>query len=667
MIKLSRPFFLIIISLYLLFSTAVFAEEAPTFFGQEVVVTASRIPQLRSQLPASITVITSTEIETLGAKNMGDVLNYTFGTSARLTGYLGAQVSGSIRGSTYQQMLILIDGQRVNSPLLGGYDLGDLPIDNIDKVEIVRGPASAIYGADAVGGVINIITKKSVNAGAYGLKICTKLSEKGANDLQLLTSGASDLLNYSFSAGQDYSPGYRDNSDYTAQKYSGDVSRRFNEQFNLDVNFDLYYAKKGVAGSLTFPTPDTRQDDNDQHFRILTDTKVNDWWDIKLNSSFGKMDQLYSSDPSSIPYDKYDAVSDQYEFQNDIKLGSSDLLDIGADYRNDESMSVLAGDHLVANKAVFFQDQHYFTPDLSLMVSTRNDNHSIYGDTSSPRVGLNYTLNKDSSFWVSYGEAYRAPTLNDLYTYYVDPVWGIISKGNIHLKPEDSKSSEIGFTSRLSDNIELNADYFETKVDNLITWVDISGSFMTWEAENVASANIYGYEIGITYYLLKDMKCFVNYTGTDATDGTSGKDLPYRPRAQYNAGLEYNDGSDDSAGILFHHVGELDENDRAGNRDGEKRQTGENHHQGKRRGGGAGHSNPVPRLAGRRGNQADRPRRLLSEAGSAGLVGKHRGAIHSRPVSGAYPRLRLHEQRRLGRLLGQRRLDEPQYVQTRGS
>jgi outer membrane cobalamin receptor len=541
-----------------IFSFKGWPEEAPTFFSDEVVVTASRILQLRTELPASITVITSTEIKTLGAKNVGDILNYSFGTLSRTTGYVGSQISGGIRGASYQQMFILIDGQRINSPLLGGYDLGDLSVDNIEKVEIVRGPASALYGADAVGGVVNIITNKAENK--YSLSVLYKSAEKGANDLELMTSGGSDLFDYSFSAGQGYSPGYRENSDYTSQKFNGSILKNLDERSKLGVSFDLYYAKKGVPGALSFLTPSTRQEDNDQHFRIISETKVTDQWNIKLNSTFGKMQQRFSSDPASSPYDIYGADSDQFELQNDIKLGDSDLFNIGAELRNDESRSSLSGDHLVTNKAVYIQDQHYFTPDLSLLVSSRYDNHSIYGDTSNPRFGLNYKFNKDSSFWVSYGEAYRAPTLNDLYTYYVDPVWGTIMKGNPRLKPESSKSSEIGLRSKLTDNIEVNANYFTSKVDNLITWVDISGTWMTWEAQNVNSADISGYEAGITCYLSSALKCFVNYTATDATDGKTGKDLPYKPRTQYNAGLEYNDEDDNSAGILFHHVGERYDN-----------------------------------------------------------------------------------------------------------
>lgn len=545
------------IALSLLSFSGAKAEVAPVFYGDEVVVTASRIPQLRSELPASATVITSAEIGTFGAKNMGDVLDLTFGTYSNATGYLGSQVSGSIRGFSYQQMLVLIDGQRINSPLLGGYDLGDLPVDDVEKVEIVRGPASALYGADAVGGVINIITRSQIkNNDKYSLTACSELSEKGAYDLKMSASGMADSFNYSFSAKQASSPGYRENGDYLAQNYTFNILKDLGDGSNIRFAGDLYHANKGVPGSLTFPTPSTRQEDNDQHFRILSMAKMNDWWTMNINSSFDQMEQLYSADPSSMPYDRYASYSSKYEIQNDLQLGDIDLFNFGVEYRNDMSRSVLSGTHLVTNKAAFAQDQLFFSKDLSLTIGARIDEHSIYGDTSSPRAGLLYRLSNDSSVWFSYGEAYRAPTLNDLYTYYVDPVWGMIMKGNLSLKPESSKDTEIGYRSKINDRTEINADYFTSRVENLIQWVDVSGDWMTWEAQNVASANISGYEIGLTYFLSADIKCFVNYSALDAKDGSSGKDLPYRPQAKYSAGLEYNDLANNSAGILIDHVGE---------------------------------------------------------------------------------------------------------------
>jgi len=365
---------------------------------------------------------------------------------------------------------------------------------------------------------------------------------------------------YTISADQNTSPGDRENSDYSSLKYSGDISKQLTDNFSMGVGFDLYNSKKGVPGSLTFPTTSTRQKDNNQQLRILSEAKVNDMWNMKINSSFNNMEQLYSTDPSTTPYDKYRSYSSLFEIQNDYQLDSNNLLNVGAEYRKDQSRSTLSGINLVSNKALLIQDQYSIADNLSLMGSLRRDEHSVYGITSSPRIGLNYKPNKDGSLWISYGESYRAPTLNDLYTYYLDPVWGMIMKGNTSLRPEKSNSTEIGCTWMARKDTEVSVNYFSTRTQDLIQWVDISGTWMTWEAQNVASANISGYEIGLNYQFNNNLKAFINYTGLRAIDDSTGKYLVYRPVEQHNWGIQYNDPSGNSAGILMRHVGERYDN-----------------------------------------------------------------------------------------------------------
>jgi len=533
----------------------VYTEEPPRFFGEEIVITASRMPQLKSELPASTTIITSTEIETFGANNLGDIIKLTFGTFPKTNGFLGSQVSGSIRGSSAQQILILIDGQRINSPLLGGYDLGDILADDIERIEIVRGPGSALYGADAFGGIINIISKKAKNKEKLNIVLAPTIFERGANNVLLSASGSKDGTDYGFSANSSGSPGFRENSDYTALKYSGDISRQFTNQFYSSLCFDVYNAKKGIPGSQTFPTPSTRQEDNNQQFRLLTQYKASDSWDLKVNSSFNNMEQSFSADPKLNPYDRYKSYSSMYELQNDIRIDPNNMLVVGGEYRNDQSKSTLCGTHLVTNKAYFLQDQLQLLNDLSLTASIRRDEYSIYGDTSSPRLGLTYKPVKGLSLWTSYGESYRAPTLNDLFSYYKDPVWGVVMRGNKSLKPERSNSSELGMNWLVFTNTQISANYFSTKVNDLIEWRDISGMFMLWEPRNIASANISGYELGVEHYLQSELKIFFNYSGLIPKDSSTGKDLVYRPRKQYNTGIQYNDKAGNSLGLFMRQVG----------------------------------------------------------------------------------------------------------------
>jgi len=526
------------------------ALDAPVFRGEEIIVTASRTPQTITDISESATIITGKELELLGAKNLGDAFRYTFGTSAKTTGPLGSQISGSIRGTSSQQMLILVDGARINSPLLGGYDLGDLPLVNVERIEIVRGPSSASYGADAVGGVINIITKKDTDK----IEVSPRISEMGANGLSVTCSRKFDNAGFVITADQDYSPGDRENSDCHLSDLSGKLTYDPDEKTALSGGFETFHAKKGVAGSLTFPTPSTRQEDDDLRLFMQASRKANDisGFDIKLSQN--ELNQLYDADPDNAAIERYSSVSRQVEAQNRIKLFDADLLTYGGEYRVDTSGSDLAGNHIVDNTAVFVQEQHELGAGTDIYLSARQDSHSVSGQMFSPRAGIVASPFKDTSIRLSYGEAYRAPTLNDLYTYYVDPTWGIIMKGNLKLKPEKARSSELGISQKINGNCEINANYFMNDVTDLIQWIDVSGTWMTWEARNVASAKTSGYELGLKYDISDSLEFKFNYTALEAIDGKTGKYLPYRPREQHNSELLYY-GDEIEVGINIAHIG----------------------------------------------------------------------------------------------------------------
>jgi outer membrane receptor for ferrienterochelin and colicins len=521
------------------------ALDAPVFQGEGIIVTASR-----ADISESTTIITGKELELLGAKNVGDALRYTFGTSAKTTGPLGSQISGSIRGVNSQQMLVLVDGARINSPLLGGYDLGDLPVMNIERIEIVRGPSSASYGADAVGGVINIITKN----GKDNTEIFPQISEKGANGLSITCSRKFDKAGFVITADQEYSPGDRENSDCHLSDLSGKLTYDPDERTALSGGFETFHAIKGVAGSLTFPTPTTRQEDDNLRLFMQARTKVNDVSDLDIKFSQNELNQLYDADPDNAPIERYSSISRQFEAQNRLKLFDSDLFTYGGEYRVDRSGSDLAGNHIVDNTAIFVQEQHELGTGTGLYLSARQDSHSVSGQMFSPRAGIVASPFKDTSIRLSYGEAYRAPTLNDLFAYYVDPTWGIISRGNPKLKPEKARSSELGISQKINGNCEINANYFMNDVTDLIQWIDISGTWMTWEAQNVASARTSGYELGLKYDISESLEFKFNYTALEAIDGETGKYLPYRPREQHNSELLYS-GNGIEAGVNVVHIG----------------------------------------------------------------------------------------------------------------
>ncbi|NCO41414.1 MAG: TonB-dependent receptor plug domain-containing protein, partial [Armatimonadetes bacterium] len=237
----------------------------------EVVVTASRTETESAHVAAPITVYNAKDIQQMSADTVGDVLRYVPGLTPRMYGGRGAVSSLGIRGSTSEQVLVLVDGRRLNRTQGGGVDFSDLPVEFVDRLEVLRGGASAVYGADALGGVINILTKK--HAGEPRTSLSAGMGAWGAKRFTLETAGqgrggSSTLLfqremndgdfPYADTRGQ---AAHRTNADFNGTNLQLSLERPTggDSRFRLQVARDA--VRKGVPGRLEFPTPRARQED----------------------------------------------------------------------------------------------------------------------------------------------------------------------------------------------------------------------------------------------------------------------------------------------------------------------------------------------------------------------------------------------------------------------
>ncbi|HVN67888.1 MAG TPA: TonB-dependent receptor plug domain-containing protein, partial [Candidatus Sulfotelmatobacter sp.] len=204
-----------------------------------MVVTASRLPQLASQSPWDTTVIGSAEMR--GCKTVGDALRTVAGADVISQGGLGAVTSVRLQGAANSsQVLILVDGRRINSPTLGMFDTGDLLLDNVERIEVVRAPLSAVYGSDAVAGVINIITKRPQGQDKI---VSASTGSFGTQQYKIELNGGPLL----FAFDQTRSDGFRTNSDYFANNFYGKVVQP-TPLGELFADYNLYDARKGVPG-----------------------------------------------------------------------------------------------------------------------------------------------------------------------------------------------------------------------------------------------------------------------------------------------------------------------------------------------------------------------------------------------------------------------------------
>jgi len=518
---------------FLLLPHLIFAEEI--FDLGEVVVTATRIPQILKDIPASVTVITEKQIQSSHAQNVAEVLKEVAGIQIQDYG-LNSLKSISIRGSSAAQVLILVDGRVVNAPSLGSADLSAFSLVNVQQIEIVRGSFSALYGSAALGGVVNIITKRppekaTTNAGFSG-------GSFGTSTFNVLHGGGTNSLHYLVTAEKGSSTGDRENS----------ASDFFNLSAKITVSSfvaSVGYARseKGAPGSLDWPNPNATQNDT----RGWVDLTC-DWQSGKsafsLKSFFNQDETIYEN-PDWFLKDTTNNGRCGASFQHAMPWGPWSHFIWGIDWKQDyvdiraiDGSSRIGGERSLISTAVYAEEELQPSSEVILTLGARYDNHSAHGDQVSPRLGALYHLGAFTTLRSSWGTAFRAPTVNDLY-WYEDWGGGMGLFGNPDLSPEKSSEFELGIERVFTSSVLGRVTYFSANIDNLIGWVEVFP--WRWEVQNVDKASISGVEGEIKLRAGEKMSLFFTYTYLDAKDRGEFKEnvLPYRAQNTLSLGLDY--------------------------------------------------------------------------------------------------------------------------------
>ncbi len=514
------------------------ALDAPRFFGDEVIVTASRLPEPQSQSPWDTTVIGSAELQNY--RTVGEALRTVAGSDVIAYGGLGTLTSVRLRGANSSQVLVLVDGRRVNSPTLGMFDTGDLLLDNVERIEVVRAPLSAVYGSDAVSGVINVITKKPEGK---GLSLAASTASFGTQQYKVELNAGRFLLTLD----QTQASGYRTNGDYFANNYYGKLVQP-SPLGELFVDCGLYDARKGVPGIPTSeadPGSATEPNDRQTDRNLLASAGIKtDTYQLRLYQN--NLNQRLA--PYVFGVSTNEAQQNGLEWSQSFALPVGQVL-YGLETRSDQGKTSLSGDHTITNHAAYVQDEVALGPAF-LTLSLRGDKHSTAGTSVNPRAGLTWPAG--SLTWrASAGTAFRAPTLNELY--WNDPAF--FMSGDPNLKPEKSFSYEFGLEKQLTERTAARLNYFNTLTTDLILW-DYDTATFTTLARNIGEVRSEGVEFELERSL-GDGRGFVNYTyqkvtdQKDATAANVGKTIPYTPQEKYTVGL-INGG----VSLLAKHVGD---------------------------------------------------------------------------------------------------------------
>jgi len=521
----------IVITSIVVFSTVVQAEDN-TVKLKEVVVTATKTEKQQQDVTQSVTVINAEEITKSGAGSVGELINLSTGATVNMQGPRGSLMQVKLRGSSSEQVLVLVDGTRMNSQRSGGFDLSDLavPLDSIERIEIVRGPASALYGADAVGGVVNIITKK---AAAPSTTISGAAGEHGYKELAIRNTGKQDGVYYTLNAGNEHSAGYRGNSRLEKQTGGLKLGYALGAESNIEAWTEYITRDIGVPGR---KKPGTKQDPSSwnagQFSRdFLTGVgyagRISQAIDVKANASERK-NKLNYTDPDSMTDSTHEIVSRSADMQVNVLAGSWNVLTVGGESRRDRLDSTSSGNHEATLEAAFIQDEISMGESVILVLGGRNDKHSVYGSKWSPKASGRYLLSSSGTIVrASYGKSFRAPTFNDLYWPYSSSTFGgidYITEGNSGLKPETAEEYEGGLEQSLGKGNSVKVTGFRRKVKNLIQWYEtITATTDQFQPRNIGSARISGYEAEAKFAFAETSLWTVNYTRLFPVDEATGE------------------------------------------------------------------------------------------------------------------------------------------------
>ena len=503
---------------------------AETVNGDTVVVTATRTAQTADESLASVQVITRDEIERAQANDVADLLRFLAGVDIGRSGGPGQQTSVFIRGAESNHTLLLIDGVKVNDATVGGAAWQNIDPTQIDHIEVVRGPRSSLYGSEAIGGVIQIFTRKPEKGvsqgGSFG--IGTNNTVRG----DAYVGGTQGKVRARAGLSFQNTDGYQTLIRATGDRGYNNVTLNFDFGVDLgvvDVAFSTW-ASKGKTEYYDFFVTPIDQDYSNRVTAVTLSANPADTWSstLKLSYTADRIEQNQSSDLAATT--RWAA-----DWQNNIQLGEMQLLTVGAYLANENVDSASFGTVVKEDKnikAVFGQDQ-ITLGNTSLLLAARYTDDEIFGNETTWNATLGYHFTDRTNAYVSAGTGFKAPSFFDLFGF----------GGNAGLDPETSTNYEIGIKHQLNAGQQMSLTAFQNEIDDLINYVDPDGFLgpIPGQNVNIDKARIRGVEVEYRY-------AFGNWSGNvsgtyqDPEDRTTGEQLARRAKKSFAATLNYRTG-----------------------------------------------------------------------------------------------------------------------------
>lgn len=514
---------------------------------ESVVVTATRSPQIAKEVLSDNVVITAEEIAKSGGTSLADVLQRQRGIELVRNGGPGTQSSVFIRGTDNKQNVVLVDGVQVGSATSGGASWNAIPLSQIDHVEIAYGPLSTMYGANAVGGVIQIFTKQgngapaptaSVGTGSYG----TRNAEAGV-------SGSSNGFRYAVRAAHERSDGFSaqkpgafgfhpDRDGYESNSASGQLGFELAKGHEIGATF-LHNVLNSQFDS--GPTQDDLSRTKVAAYSIYAKNKILPYWTshVQLSRSAD-----HSTSDASFGHSEFDTDQTSISWQNNFSVGASDVFQIIAEHRKedvDSTNTALARErttHSIATAYQLRRGAHLGA------LSLRNDDSSQFGSKTTGSISYGYRVTSALRVNASAGTSFRAPTFNELYF----PQFGVPT-----LRPEKGRNAEIGLYYE-DGNSQYSAVYYRNRLSDLLVFtrvcpVGTPAEYPFGCTYNVNEALLTGLSLGASR-TMGNFSMRASLDLLDPKDETTGRQLARRAKKHGTLAIDHKAGAFTSGGEL---------------------------------------------------------------------------------------------------------------------
>ena len=517
----------------------VVAEQTQTHH-ETVIVTANRIALTSDTAISSVVVFTEQDIKRSQARSLSGFLRGTSGLTVSTNGGRGSLSSMFLRGTNSDHVLVLVDGIKVGSATTGTASFDSYPLNQIERIEIVKGPRSSLYGSEAIGGIVQIFTKKGSDQTQYNAS--ASVGTLGTHSLSADVSGRIDRLTYAVGVSGEKTQGYDSCDGAAATQFGGcfadepdndgyeNLAGNVNLGFEISQDTNLQVLATESDEEVEFDGgSQNRSEKRVSVYGVGLSSNLSNQWSIDFNAAQSKdLSDNFKDDAFSTTFD---TTRDAVSLFNDIQVLEHHNLLFGVDYLNDDVESTTAYAETSRENFGYVVQTFSELGKHDVEASVRYDENEQFGDAKTGSLGYGFQASDKLRFTVSHGTAFKAPSFNELY---------FPGFSNPNLEPERARSTELGMRWQ-EDSVRWSAAVYNTEVKNLIAF---DSSF---NPVNVSKATMRGIDVRVDTEFSKQFRASLDLgivRALDASGGANdGNSLNRRPRSSAKVSVYYDQAS----------------------------------------------------------------------------------------------------------------------------